>query len=75
MVLKYPITMANYSSREDIILSLNDVLSIQAEYVSTSVGKGFIAISIDDEEVSADDILSIGAYIGQIETMNLTGSE
>jgi hypothetical protein len=74
MVLKYPITMANYSSREDIVLSLNDVLSIQAEYVNTSIGKGFIAITIDEDEMDADSILSLGAYIGQIETMNLVGS-
>jgi hypothetical protein len=71
MVLKYPIKMANYSSREDIVTSLNDMSFIQAEYVSTGLGVGFIAISMDDEEVTADDILSIGAYIGQIETITL----
>lgn len=74
MVLKYPITMANYSSREDVVLSLNDMPFTKAEYVSTSLGKGFISITIDEDEIDADTILSLGAYIGQIEAMNLAGS-
>jgi len=70
MIIKYPVSMANYSFREDIVLSLNDLAFIlEAEYVSTGLGKGFIAITVDQEEMSADDILSLGAYIGQIETM------
>lgn len=70
MTLKYPISMVNYSSREDIVMSLKDLeFILDAEYITTSLGKGFIAITVDQEQMSADDILSLGAYIGQIETM------
>lgn len=66
--------MANYSSREDVILSLNDIPNITAEYKPETLGKGFIAITMDEDEVDADDILSLGAYIGQIETMSHVNS-
>jgi hypothetical protein len=71
MVLKYPVTMVNYSSREDVVMSLNGLPGISADYISTSIGKGFIAVSVDEDVFMADDILSLGAYIGQIETMQL----
>ena len=71
MVLKYPITMANYSVREDIVLSLNDLSFVEAEYINESIGRGFIAISVDEDEIDADAILSLGAYIGQIETIQM----
>lgn len=63
--------MSNYSSREDVVVSLNDLPNISAEYVNEGVGRGFIAISIDEDEVDANAILSLGAYIGQIETMQM----
>lgn len=65
--------MANYSSREDVVLSLNDMSDVRAEYISEGIGKGYIEITFFTEP-SADDILSLGSYIGQIETMNLIGS-
>lgn len=63
--------MANYSVREDIVLSLNDMSFVEAEYVNESIGKGFIAISVDEDKMDANAILSLGAYIGQIETMQM----
>lgn len=62
--------MSNYSSREDVVLSLNDLSNVKAEYVSTGIGKGYIEITFLNQP-SNEDILSLGAYIGQIETMQL----
>lgn len=70
MVIKYPVKMSNYSSREDVVLSLNDISNIKAEYISEGIGKGYIQITFSTE-VTPEDILSLGAYIGQIETMGL----
>lgn len=66
--------MANYSSREDVILSLNDIPNITAEYQPETLGKGYIQIIIEDDEIDAEAILSLGAYIGQIETMSHVNS-
>ena len=74
MILKHPVKMGNYSSKDNVISSLNELPNVTAEFVKLGFGKDFIAITIDEDEVDADDILSLGSYIGQIETMALMGS-
>lgn len=66
----YKVAMANYGSKDDVVLSLNDLSNISAEFKSTGIGKGEIHISFSNQP-SFDDVLAIGAYIGQIETMQL----
>ncbi len=74
MILKHPVKMSNYSSKDNVINSLNELPNVTAEYVKLGFGKDFIAITLDQDEVDAEDILSIGSYIGQIEAMALMGS-
>jgi len=68
--LVYEVSAANYNSREDVVLSLNDFIGISAEFKSTGIGKGEIHITFT-KEPSLNDVFSLGAYIGQIETMQL----
>ena len=74
MTLKYPISIITYVAKDRIMECLNSMPNISAEYVQKSLGDGYIAINIEQDEVSADDIFSIGTYIGQLETMTLMGS-
>jgi hypothetical protein len=64
------IGMVNYGSKDDVVLSLNDLENISAEYVSLGFGKGEIHIQVPDD-FSVNDVLSLGQYIGGIQSMHL----
>jgi hypothetical protein len=64
------VSLANYGSREDVVMSLNDLTDIKAEYKSTGIGQGEIHIQVPNNFTLAD-ALGLGQYIGQIQTMSL----
>ena len=66
-LLVYKVSTVNLGSVDDIIMSLNDLTDIKATYISP---KQEIHIQVPNT-FSMSDALSLGAYIGQIETMQL----
>ena len=68
--ITYKVNMANYGSKDNVILNLNDISEIHAEFVNTGVGQGEIHIKVPND-FTLTDALSLGSYIGQIQTMSL----
>ena len=65
----YNVSPGIYSTREQVVNALNDISAITAEFKSTGYGKGEIIITVPDD-FSLTDAVTMGAYIGQIETMH-----
>lgn len=71
MTLNYSITGITYIAKDAIVDGINDLSFAKAEYVPTTPTEGKVVITID-EDMTPNDILSLGAYIGQVETMRLS---
>jgi hypothetical protein len=65
----YNLSPGTYSARQEIIDSLNAITGITAELKVIGYGKGEILITVPDD-FSLVDAVTMGAYIGQIETMH-----
>lgn len=57
----------------DIIVSKLSELGIQCQYVESTPVDRVIEISVDDS-TDPNELFALGTYIGQIETMKLTGN-
>lgn len=69
MTIVYNVSPGIYSTREEVVNALNAISAITAEFKSTGFAKGEILISVPDD-FSLTDAVTMGAYIGQIETMH-----
>jgi hypothetical protein len=69
--ITYELGIGDYMSRDEVLTALAK-LNLDAQYISVTSLKGKIVIKVPDT-FSLSDAMSLGAYVGQIQTMKLAG--